>query len=286
MWLFIAQSFSNSECSKILNIYFYLTNNKKNIPDSSNVFDRIHVNTGFTFACKYDNEINIYRKEEWFKVFIHECFHSFGLDFSHHDCSHIDKKVLTLFPVNADVRIYETYCETWAELLNIIFIVFLTSISNCKTVNINGLIKKTEILIDYERIFSLFQCSKVLTHLGLSYNNLHEKTQESIMVRNLRYRENTSVLSYYIIKSCLMYKINDFLEWCVLHNGLSIRFGNNDLEINKNMNDYYELIREHYIDKKYITCIENLCEWFKKQQKTKRKIDIELKTMRMSLFEI
>jgi len=286
IWLFIAQHFSKSECSQTLNIYFYLTNIKKQISEENNVLDREHINTGFTFACKQDNEINIFRKEEWFKVFIHECFHSFGLDFSHRECSHIDKKILNLFPVNIDLRIYETYCEIWAELINIMFIIHSSSSSGeNKTDGLNNIIKKLEKAIDYERMFSLFQCSKILTHYGISYKHLHERTQEAIIARKLRYKENTPILSYYIIKSFLIYKVNHFIEWCVVHNGLSIRFGENDIDLNKNLNDYYELIREHYSNKKYTECLENLCEWFKKQKKTKRKDDIELKTMRMTLFE-
>ena len=281
LWLHIAQSFSHSECSQTLDVFLYLTDLEKMTPDGYDVIDQIHVNTGFTFACKHENEINIYRKEEWFKVLIHECMHSFGLDFSHHECSHINKKILGLFPVNVDVRIYETYCEMWAELLNIMFIVFHGS--NSKMEN---LVKQTEKYMDYERIFSVFQCAKILKHFGLKYKHLYESTQEAVLSRNLRYKENTPVLSYYIIKSFLMYKINHFLEWCVSHNGYSIRFGKTDAELNSNMNDYYELVREHYVDKKYITCIDNLEEWFKRQQKTKRKDDTELKTLRMSLFEI
>jgi hypothetical protein len=79
--------------------------------------------------------------------------HSFGLDFSHHECSHIDKKILGLFPLNVDVRIYETYCEMWAELLNIMFIVFHGSNNN-----LENMVKQTEKYMDYERIFSIFQC--------------------------------------------------------------------------------------------------------------------------------
>ena len=80
-----------------------------------------------------------------------------------------------------------------------------------------------------------------------------------------------------------MYKINNFLEWCILHNGYSIKFGGKD--INDKMNKYCDLIGEHYLDKKYIDCLHNFEEWLTKQEKTNRKEDIELRTLRMSLFE-
>ena len=43
------------------------------------------VNTGLTRRCATDNEVVIYRQEEWFKVLIHELIHGFGLDFHSSD---------------------------------------------------------------------------------------------------------------------------------------------------------------------------------------------------------
>jgi hypothetical protein len=81
-----------------------------------------------------------------------------------------------------------------------------------------------------------------------------------------------------------MYNVNSFLEWCIANNGLSIRFS--DQDINRSLNNYFVLIQQHYQDKKYIKCIYELCDWFTKQEKTKRSTDIEFKTLRMSLFEV
>jgi hypothetical protein len=280
--LYVMDHFSEARCSNTLSLCFYLTDLEKTIPKSSAFIDRIHVNTGFTFPCKTKNEINIFRKEEWFKVFIHECFHNFGLDFSHHESSHIDKKIIGIFPVKADVRLYETYCEMWAEIMNLMFIVFQNTNENH---DVENLVKKLEKMLNFERVFSVFQCSKILKHFGISYPQLYERSDESYRIRNLRYKENTSVLSYYIIKSLLMYKINHFLEWCILHNGVSIRFGHQITDMSKNMEDYFELVQEHYQDDNYIKCLQQLELWFSKQEKTKRIVDTEFKTLRMSLFE-
>lgn len=277
IWLNIAQGFSKLECSQSLNINFYLTNLEKLVPNSNGIIDRINANTGFTFSCSYENEINIYRREEWFKVFIHESFHNLGLDFSHHECSNIHKKILAIFPVSTDVHLYETYCETWAEIINIMFIVLQISVHK-------NLIKNLEKLMDYERVFSLFQCAKILKHVGINYSQLYEKSDTAHMARKMRYKEKTPVLSYYIIKSFLMYKVNHFLEWCVSNNNDSIRF--NDADANASMNSYFLLIQKLYKDKKFIECIDALCYWFTKQEKTKRSTDTEFKTLRMSLFEI
>jgi hypothetical protein len=281
-WLYVAMPFSKSECSQELDIYFYLTDLEKKVPKHNAIIDRINANTGFTFTCKPINEINIYRVEEWFKVFVHESFHNLGLDFSHHECSRIDKKIAGIFPVSLDVRIYETYCEMWAEIINVMFVVMRTSTSVSHSTS--NLLKKLEKFMDYERTFSLFQCAKILKHFGITYKQLYEQTDSSHMARKMRYKEKTPVLSYYIIKSFLMYKLNHFLEWCVSHNGLSVRF--NDDDINKTLDDYFLLVQENYTDKKYIACIESLCDWFTKQEKTRRKEDTEFSTLRMSLFEL
>jgi len=280
-WLSVALEFSSRKCSQTLSIFIYLTDLEKNVPTTAHSIDRINVNTGFTFPCRTNNEINIYRKEEWFKVLLHETFHNLGLDFSNQDCSRIDRQILSLFPVNSEVRLCETYCETWAEIINIIFIIFET---RKKTEDINSLINRTEKFLDDERIFSLFQCAKVLKHFGISYQQLYERTDSAHMIRKMRYKEKTPVLSYYIIKSLLMYNVNSFLEWCVTNNKLSIRFS--DQDINRSLNNYFLLIQQNYQNKKYIECIDELCEWFRKQEETKRSIDIEMKTLRMSLFEV
>jgi hypothetical protein len=279
IWLCVALSFSLRKCSQELSIFIYLTELEKEVPEKHSAIEQINVNTGFTFPCKSKNEINVYRKEEWFKVLIHETFHNLGLDFSHYDCSNIDEKVLTIFPVNSEVRLCETYCETWAEILNVMFIVFNPNTST------ETLVKKTEKHMDLERTFSLFQAAKVLKHFGITYKQLYERNESAHMVRKMRYKENTPVLSYYIIKSLLMYKINNFLEWCVSNNGISIRFGNLNSNMEITLNNYFELIRETHSDKIYNDCLDTLFEWFTKQEKTRRKDDTEFTTLRMSLFE-
>jgi hypothetical protein len=57
------------------------------------------------------------------------------------------------------------------------------------------------------------------------------------------------------------------------------------VEINKSMEDYCALVEKHHQDKKYIACVTALEKWFSQQERTHRKDDTELKTLRMSLFE-
>jgi len=101
MWLYILNIYSSKECSKKISIYFYLTSLEKVLP-KSNIFilDQINVNTAFTTTCPVDSEIVVFRKEEWFKVFIHETFHNFGLDFSMMNNNNVNKCILDIFKVN------------------------------------------------------------------------------------------------------------------------------------------------------------------------------------------
>ena len=49
-----------------------------------NVLEPININGGVSNVCVKNSlsEIVIFRREEWFKVLIHETFHNYGLDFS------------------------------------------------------------------------------------------------------------------------------------------------------------------------------------------------------------
>ena len=82
----ILNIYSNKMCSKKLNIFIYMTSLKKELPKTNaHVLNQTNVNTAFTRTCMPTAEIVIFRKEEWFKVLIHESFHNFGLDFADMD---------------------------------------------------------------------------------------------------------------------------------------------------------------------------------------------------------
>jgi hypothetical protein len=275
-----------------MNIYLYFTDLLKMLPSSGKPIKEIHANTAFTTFCKPTTEIHLFREEEWFKVLIHETFHSLGLDFSEFDHSDTNKQILSIFPVNSDVRIFETYCETWAELLNTMFIVFY---STDKSPDLEKLIKKTEGLLDQERMFSLFQCVKILDFYGLDYSDLYERTQAAHLRRLYRYKENTHVLSYYILKSIFIFFINDFVEWCVDHNNKSLlNFNKTPSILNKNMEEYCGFIKEHYNRNEYTALIKLIDSWYENLRDENLRYEkinfnnnniIELKTLRMTILE-
>ena len=128
MWIYILNQYSSKICAKTITVYFYFTSLEKKLPKSAvSVLDEIHINTAFTTTCPRDSEIVIYRKEEWFKVFMHETFHNFGLDFSDMNNDICTRDILNIFPIDSKVNLYESYAEFWAEIMNALFCSFLKS---------------------------------------------------------------------------------------------------------------------------------------------------------------
>lgn len=295
IWLYLACKYSPAKCSHKINIYLYLTPLKKHLPTSGYYIDENHANTAFTTSCKTITEINIFRQEEWFKVLIHETFHCMGLDFSEFEQTNIDKHVLSIFPVNSDVRLFETYCEMWAEIINVLIISYFSNkkiddIENITIDNTNEMIKKCEKLLEIEQTFSVFQCAKVLKFFDLEYTDLYELHCK--YKRDSNYKEDTHVLSYYILKCIYMFHVNEFIEWCSDYNKNGIiNFNKQPHLVENNMYEYFLFIREHYKNPEFIKAVNGMLSWFHKTQKklskSLRNVDkFELKTLRMSIHEI
>ena len=96
-----------------LKISLCFTDKKKLLPEEKKqTLTKDHINTALTYACKKDGEILLYRKEEWFKVLIHELMHSLCFDFAGLNMSFaIQKQLKSMFSVNSDFHITETYSE-------------------------------------------------------------------------------------------------------------------------------------------------------------------------------
>jgi hypothetical protein len=103
------------------NIYFFMTLLKKELPKHITQLEQYHVNTGYTAPHKGHSDIVIYRKEEWFKVFIHEYVHNHYLDFSHINYSFM-KLSKKMYNINNDILFSEAMAEIWALTVNILMI--------------------------------------------------------------------------------------------------------------------------------------------------------------------
>jgi hypothetical protein len=118
-WLYIVNQYASRDCASKLSVFVYHTSLTKELPKNPiEILNQHHVNTAFTFSCPVNSEIVVFRKEEWFKVFMHETFHNFALDFSDMNNNKCHSKILQLFPVKSDVNLFEAYTEFWARIMN------------------------------------------------------------------------------------------------------------------------------------------------------------------------
>lgn len=285
MWLCILSKYASNTCSKNLVVYFYFTSLEKSLPESSiYILDQIHINTAFTRTCQKDSEIVVFRKEEWFKVFIHETFHNFGLDFSNMNNDKLHRFILDIFNVNSEVNLYEAYAEFWAEIINALFCSFF-SIKD-KT-DLKGFLSYSERFINFERTYSCFQLVKALNFMGLTYSDLHTNKTSIQNKRDSLYKEKTNVLSYYVIKAVLIYNYQDFLYWCKTYNSSLLQF-------KTTMNSqfaFYKFIEKHYKSKPMLDSIfysEKFLTDINKKYSNKKKQNLSyiLSNLRMSICEL
>ena len=240
MLIAILTHYSSSECSKSLNIFIYLTDFKRIIPDNNyTILGSYNVNGGFTTTCDKNSEIVVYRKEEWFKVLIHEAFHNLGLDFSKMNTNQFHSKIKQIFPINSKFNIFESYCEFWARILNSAF----CSYNVIDNKNDKDAFKTfLDFFIQIERLFSLFQCNKILNFLGISYQNLYETDNGSHIARENLYKEKTNVFAYYIVTAFLLDNYVNVINWCNKNNLSCFKFNNSQ----RNLDLFYNLIEKSY----------------------------------------
>lgn len=284
MWIYILSQYASKKCSSTLVVYLYFTSLEKALPTSNiHVLDELNVNTAFTTTCPKDSEIVVFRKEEWFKVFIHETFHNFGLDFSDMNNSDAHKCILDIFKVESNVNLYESYTEFWAEIMNALFCSFYTLNDNDKR-NIDKFLSNTEFFINFERTYSYFQLVKTLDFMGLKYSDLFSNSKRSELLRENLYKEKTNVLSYYVIKAILMNNYQGFLYWCKTNNHSLIQFE----KTSRNQKEYCEFIKSNYKSASMLDNVLETQEFLNNMQKKGKKTNLNyiLSNLRMSICEL
>lgn len=269
LWLNIVQEHVRQGCSDSLTICIIFTNHKKEIDKHNEILTPIHINTAFTTSCKKNTSICIYRKEEWFKVFIHETFHCLGLDFSHTDNFESEDLITKVFKVQNrnGIRVYESYCEIWAEIFNIILFSFL------KTKTKTDFYDLFEKQLNRELSFSLFQSTKILQYHKLTYDSL-----VSSDCKTISFKEDTQVLSYYILKTILLFYLKDFEKWCKNNNNTLLQFNTDQ----KNITEFVYFIIEMSNTKQIKDIMAKYNDYL---NRSKVPLEIE-KTMRMTITDL
>lgn len=194
-WLYtIHAAFGARPCSPIQEFHLYLSvKNKKEMPDVDRAtVGEHHVNSAFTYRCNRNpvNRCFIYRSEEWFKVFLHESIHAVGLDFSSSSSVNVLQNCFPIHNETGDMRIEESYVETWAELIYLIYWCRTSQQSYAEALHI-------------ERRFSMYQVAKLIRHFGMDVNTMDWT----------RWKESSSVFSYYFARMLTLNDPNFAKRW-------------------------------------------------------------------------
>ena len=272
-WFEFIYPYAQKKCSNKLDVFIYLTPFKKVLPENGEIIGKDNVNTAYTTSCVPHGKIVVYRSEEWFKVLIHESFHVLGLDFSHRENSKITSEIKKIFPVNSDIKLFESYTETWAEILNCVFV------SYYRTKNIQDFLSRFDQCIRVEIGFSVYQMVKILDYMNLEYSDLYSMNQRSELRRLHFYKERSNVFAYYVITSVLLFNTDKFLIWCGHNNGNFIKYTYSDV----NNQSFINLIAANYRSnrfKEFVSCIKatSLLDG-KKQTELQR-------TLRMTIIDL
>jgi hypothetical protein len=266
VWLKWCYQYSDTSCNKSLDVFIYLTPFTKLLPSNNNkTLSATEVNTAYTIACMPKGCILIYREEEWFKVLMHESFHAFSLDMGLDDSTR--DALRRLFPIDSEFLASEAYAETWARIMNCVFASFYSLPK--KPLKATFLIY-VDFCLQLERLFSLYQCAKILCFMGLSYDDLHGQANH---LRS-RYREETHVFEYYVLTSILVGHFPEFLVWCQNNNANIIRFRRE----RPNYIAFIDFVKRFYKNTNITTCthLNELSGRHKKLHKTTRMSLIKL----------
>ena len=210
----------------------FLTDQHKQLPRIGKIFGADEINSGST---NYQT-ITIWRKEEHFKLILHESVHFYNLDGS-----------LDLSQQNDDInlechyqignhnktRIYEAYTETLATFLNsfansyqVYYFNYLKNLKNLKSEiypltkkDFNILSKIHNLIWNLEKKFTLIQIAKIFIISNPNSNDFKdflvepEKCNEMREKIQFKLEQRTSVLSYHILKGANLIYDNEFIKW-------------------------------------------------------------------------
>jgi hypothetical protein len=178
---------------------FFESSKKKTFPKNKNkILGPTECNSGVTFTTfsqHKNGEITLYRKEEILKVLIHELIHANLID-SNIFLSKNSEKINDYFCVKYNILLNETYTETMATIMNILYIGI---IHKMKKLEINKLFQN-------EVKYSIYICSKIMKYYNFKDFNVFKKRENEC---NSFFPQATNVVAYYLFKPILLlnYKI-------------------------------------------------------------------------------
>jgi hypothetical protein len=179
---------------------------------TNNVLGALNINTGLTYPCLKTGTIYIYRKHEFFKVFIHETLHSYNVDKVLHTNYESNTNFQTLiktFNIVPSASSYqkiglnEAIAEFWAFIIH----TFIYCYNNS-----NNFVKLLELFERFYKIevnHSFFQVAKILHVNKLNYAQFLTTITKNGPVL---YNEKSHVLSYIFFKSLLIHNVENVIS--------------------------------------------------------------------------
>ena len=193
-----------------------------------------------------------------------------------------NNKIRELINIKSEYNLYESYTETWTCIINSCF-------CSLKLIeykpNLKDFLLYLDFCLHFERIFSLFQCVKVLDHMGLKYENIVSNNGINKSLKILFYKENTNVFAYYVVKCIFLYYKDDFILWCKKNNIYNIF---NFLKSEENLNSFFNLINILFSKFELMEDIEKAYTFLLKSKNgyINSKKNILTETLRMTIVDI
>lgn len=284
----------NKSCNKNgIYINIFMTPFKKKIYKGDIILGAKNVNSGFCYGCNSKAEIIIFRKEELFKVLTHELLHTYDVGIFIDKYNNINNVLIDKFNIHdnskKNVKLLESIVEFWALFFNNAFFSYINlrnlKMNNSK--NINNKIYKDDV-INYKNIFEinmmleilhgLMQINKILNFNNMDYTDLILDKNKA--KKNKIYRENSHILSYYIIKFFLLYDYKNFININV-EEANGIVFKNTD-DVN-NINVFINYIISMMTNKCLLDDLNKIKFYYNSQKKTNNHFFNNLK---MSAIEL
>jgi hypothetical protein len=211
---------SNICSSNGLEVNFFMTpfTKKLDLENNHEILGAKNINSGFNYPCISDGLIIIYRKQEMFKVFIHESIHAYGIDGALHtnyDNNINYKNLINLFVINSNIKdfksigLQESITEFWTFIIHI----FIGAYN--KTNNFKNLLNEFERLYKLEVIHSCYQIVKILYYNNLNYSDFINKNKE--LSESKKYNEGAHIFSYIIIKLLLIINHDDLFNFDIFN---------------------------------------------------------------------
>ena len=192
-------------------LHFFLTDFEKNISNTKHKLSSYDINSGVTIINE-NISVFLFRKEEWLKVFIHECFHLFCLDCSCVTDVEYKQVFSNMYFLESDFLLYESITEFWARIINCCFVSYFSK----KKISYKDFEQLLNVTINLEKLFSIVQMNKFLQNFQLSYEIIIDKSY-SPMIKKL-YKEESNGFCYYIMTSVLLHFFDQTMEWFVTNN--------------------------------------------------------------------